>query len=440
MIKKFSKYLSDYFIKIGIVERKNKSWCQYVIEKKAIRLIFGMATLIFSLYIKKTLEIALFLIIFCSIRKHIGGWHASSPWKCLTLSSVMLLLITVFLEPSVERLPPIITLILNAVLFADILRCSPLYPQCVHFGENEKNANNQKKKVVIYTILFFNIIFFEALIQKISTVVLLPLESNYNLTVLRPKLKRIKELAVEYGKEILDFTEENPKLFPLCPNPEGTSIKDIKQAVVSIGGMLDASRTFELFMAAFSALKKKKVKVSAFSSYFPSEIIGVHYIGTKKQIESIPSEQYIKSLNSYIFTTAIQEMADVVLIDLPDGFIPYNHLSTADFGVCAYKIMQAIPPDCLILSTSIDCMDIDFTKRMNSLFEYRFGKRPSKIVFENSIVNYLDVGRGGGMKKLIIPPKDIQKYAPKCVDNSLFISDTDIEAQIYSLIMNELGA
>lgn len=269
---------------------------------------------------------------------------------------------------------------------------------------------------------------------------LLPLESNYNSTVLRQKLKRTKELAVEYGKEILDFTEENPKLFPLCPNPEGTSIKDIKQAVVSIGGMLDASRTFELFMAAFSALKKKKVKVSAFSSYFPSEIIGVHYIGTKKQIESIPSEQYIKSLNSYIFTTAIQEMADVVLIDLPDGFIPYNHLSTADFGVCAYKIMQAIPSDCLILSTSIDCMDIDFTKRMNSLFEYRFGKRPSKIVFENSIVNYLDVGRGGGMKKLIIPPKDIQKYASKCVDNSLFISDTDIETQIYSVIMDELGA
>ena len=280
----------------------------------------------------------------------------------------------------------------------------------------------------------------EALIQKISTVVLLPLESNYNSTVLRQKLKHAKELAVEYGKEILDFTEENPKLFPLCPNPEGTSIKDIKQAVVSIGGMLDASRTFELFMAAFSALKKKKVKVSAFSSYFPSEIIGVHYIGTKKQIESVPSEQYIKSLNSYIFTTAIQEMADVVLIDLPDGFIPYNHLSTADFGVCAYKIMQAIPPDCLILATSIDCMDIDFTKRMNSLFEYRFGKCPSKIVFENSIVNYLDVGRGGGMKKLIIPPKDIQKYASKCVDNSLFISDTDIETQIYSVIMNELGA
>lgn len=47
----------------------------------------------------------------------------------IQVSSVMLLLITVFLEPSVEQLPPIITLILNAVLFADILRCSPLYPQ-----------------------------------------------------------------------------------------------------------------------------------------------------------------------------------------------------------------------------------------------------------------------------------------------------------------------
>ena len=147
MIKKFSKYLSDYFIKIGIVERKNKSWCQYVIEKKTIRLIFGMATLIFSLYIKKTLEIALFLIIFCSIRRHIGGWHASSPWKCLTLSSVMLLLITVFLEPSVERLPPIVTLILNAVLFADILRCSPLYPQCVHFEKMKKTQIIKRKRL-----------------------------------------------------------------------------------------------------------------------------------------------------------------------------------------------------------------------------------------------------------------------------------------------------
>lgn len=137
----------------------------------------------FSLH-KKTLEIALFLIIFCSIRRHIGGWHASSPWKCLTLSSVMLLLITVFLEPSVERLPPIITLTLNAVLFADILRCSPLYPQCVHFGENEKNANNQKKKVVIYIIWFFNIIFCECPIvlsctfwSVLSTVVLLQIEN-----------------------------------------------------------------------------------------------------------------------------------------------------------------------------------------------------------------------------------------------------------------------
>ena len=61
MIKKFSKYLSDYFIKIGIVERKNKSWCQYVIEKKTIRLIFGMTALIFSLYIKRPLETVLFL-------------------------------------------------------------------------------------------------------------------------------------------------------------------------------------------------------------------------------------------------------------------------------------------------------------------------------------------------------------------------------------------
>lgn len=106
-----------------------------------------MTALIFSLYIKRPLETVLFLIIFCSIRRHIGGWHASSPWKCLTLSSVMLLLITVFLEPFVERVPPIITLILNAVLFANLLHCSPLYPQYVHFGENEKMQIIKRKKL-----------------------------------------------------------------------------------------------------------------------------------------------------------------------------------------------------------------------------------------------------------------------------------------------------
>ena len=99
----------------------------------------------------------------------------------IQVSSVMLLLITVFLEPSVEQLPPIITLILNAVLFADILRCSPLYPQCVHFGENEKNANNQKKKVVIYIIWFFNIIFCECPIvlpERYSSAVCQPVSGS----------------------------------------------------------------------------------------------------------------------------------------------------------------------------------------------------------------------------------------------------------------------
>ena len=58
------------------------------------------------------------------------------------------------------------------------------YRQLSHFGENEKNANNQKKKVVIYTILFFNIIFFECPIvlsctfwSVLSTVVLLQIEN-----------------------------------------------------------------------------------------------------------------------------------------------------------------------------------------------------------------------------------------------------------------------
>lgn len=96
----------------------------------------------------------------------------------------MLLLITVFLEPFVERVPPIITLILNAVLFANLLHCSPLYPQYVHFRENEKNANNQKKKVVVYIIWFFNMIFCECPIvlsctfwSVLSTVVLLQIEN-----------------------------------------------------------------------------------------------------------------------------------------------------------------------------------------------------------------------------------------------------------------------
>lgn len=40
----------------------------------------------------------------------------------------------------------------------------------------------------------------EALIQKISTVVLLPLESNYNLTVLRPKLKAHKRACCRIWK------------------------------------------------------------------------------------------------------------------------------------------------------------------------------------------------------------------------------------------------
>ena len=273
------------------------------------------------------------------------------------------------------------------------------------------------------------------MVKNVEAIVLLPVEEFYNQNVVKNKIDILKKIAHEYKKKIFDYSKEDYIPFDICTNPKGRPVKNIQKAVISIGGLIDTSRSTEIFLSTLSILQQHNIKVSAFSSYLPTALLGVHYIGSMKSSASIGAEKYIKSLNSYIIQESVNDDSDVILVDIPSCFIAYNNLSTSDFGVLAFEMLQAVPTDCLIISIPLDCSDIDFKHSMNIFFQQRFGKEPSAIIVENSIINYLEVERGGGMTKLIVPPEKINKYMHTCINtNFLHIWDKDLDGQIYKRI------
>lgn len=276
----------------------------------------------------------------------------------------------------------------------------------------------------------------ENMVKNVSSVVLLPVEEFYDQDVVKNKLELVRDLAYIYKKEILDYTETNHFPFEVCKNPKGKAIKNISKPVISVGGLIDASRSTEIFLSTLNILRQHNIKVSAFSCYYPTQLLGVHYMGSVKQAGLIEAERYIKSLNSYVIQKVNDDNSDVILIDSPSCFIPYNNLSTSDFGVLAFEIFQAIPSDLLIMSIPLDCTDISFKHSINTLFEQRFGKEPTVIVVENTIINYLEVGRGGGMKKLVVPVSMASSYIKKAPshENLLKIWDKNLGNQIYNTL------
>ena len=277
------------------------------------------------------------------------------------------------------------------------------------------------------------------MVKNVEAIVLLPVEEFYNQKVVKDKVDTLKKVACKYKKKLFDYTNEQYIPFEICENSKGKAVKNIQKPIISIGGLVDTLRSTEIFLITLNILRRHYIKVSAFSSYFPTVMLGVHYIGPSKISASIETEKYIKSLNSYIMQKSVDDNADVVLVDIPSCFIPYNNLYTSDFGVLAFEILQAAPSDCLIVSIPLDCSDIDFEHSMNMFFQQRFGKEPSVIISENSIVNYLEVERGGGMKKLIVSPEEASKRIKNNINtNLLYIWDKDLDNQIYKMIMSTL--
>lgn len=106
----------------------------------------------------KSLEIFAFSMSVTALRQRLGGWHAKNAWSCQIVSVFSALFAVFVIGPHMEKLAIWIIILFDIIIFLFGLVLKPVYPPQLHFLDDVIEANNQKKRQVLYIILIAQIL------------------------------------------------------------------------------------------------------------------------------------------------------------------------------------------------------------------------------------------------------------------------------------------
>ncbi len=98
MIKKFSEYISDIFVKHSIINQEDSEVYSYGMEILLSVLVNIFVTIIIASVTGLFIEIMLFTSAFVLIRQYTGGYHANTHHGCICLFATVLIFFSIVIK------------------------------------------------------------------------------------------------------------------------------------------------------------------------------------------------------------------------------------------------------------------------------------------------------------------------------------------------------
>ena len=154
MIHDISDRLTRLVINNGWVSNDDFEWCSYALEKRISQILFLTVVMIWAAVRHLTIEALVFVIVFHSFRRRMGGWHAKHAWVCQLTSLALVILSVGYIGTFFLTINPNIIIVSDLLLLCYASFLKPEYPIQVHFTERETIGNIKKKNLLLLLILF----------------------------------------------------------------------------------------------------------------------------------------------------------------------------------------------------------------------------------------------------------------------------------------------
>lgn len=179
-------------------------------------------------------------------------------------------------------------------------------------------------------------------------------------------LENIKK-AVNHGKKIIFFSNSNSNIDNLkmiIPKEQQFEINSSKNMVKDFQGRIYNIDTPVIFVCSiFEGLEKFDIQL-ALRNKLLIDGYKVLQIGTRQVCElfdfySFPEFMYSNNIeeqdkvlmfNNTLKKLELEKKPDLIIIGIPGGILPFSSKAFGDFGITMYKVLQAVTPDCTILS------------------------------------------------------------------------------------------
>ena len=137
----------------GWIDEENYEWCIYALEKRISIFLYIAVVLLWAGISGLLIETSSFLLSFYLIRRRIGGCHARSAGVCFTLSILLVVFVSLFVDDIAAYMPQTILILADAAAVITGLLIKPVYPPQAHFTFAEQLANNRRKNVLLCIII-----------------------------------------------------------------------------------------------------------------------------------------------------------------------------------------------------------------------------------------------------------------------------------------------
>ena len=162
MIEQFSDKIAHIFWDMRIISEQEITTFRYCFKIVFMLFIFLLCTLPVAFLINHELSALLFLFSFLLLRSVAGGFHTTTPERCLLLSiiSFFLFLFINFLYQS-NLITSIIFLLATIIIVAKAPMEAPNYP----LSENKRKRHKIQCCILL---IFLTVLYFSSIIFKIS--------------------------------------------------------------------------------------------------------------------------------------------------------------------------------------------------------------------------------------------------------------------------------
>ena len=175
MFNAISTKITDILIKHDCISKENSELYSYGFRQLFMMLLNISITFLLGIIFNKVLQSILFSIIYIPIRSFAGGYHAKTPLRCTTFSTLMIFLVLLILKFIV--LPIYVVVLLWLISIGTIISLSPVESRNKPLDTIEKSVYKKRTIFLLMLDSVIIIVFMMFSLNQLYTCVVLSLVS-----------------------------------------------------------------------------------------------------------------------------------------------------------------------------------------------------------------------------------------------------------------------
>lgn len=162
--------------------------------------------------------------------------------------------------------------------------------------------------------------------------------------------------------------------------------------VIFVAPMVDKIDTLEALLMLTSRFRELGYGVCSITTKAYGEMLNITPMPSffLSNHSTKPLNEKIILLNQFAIDQMRLQKADVIIMELPGGLLPYDRKIKESYGILSYMISISIIPDYVLLCVPSDIKDAQAMGRIKTFIQNRYGFSIDSINITNTYINWID--------------------------------------------------